>query len=73
MELQLTGLTVVSEKWHNQGAQMDLFLNIYEVSPGIKGYFEYDRALFDGETIKGMVLHFEKLVYSWRDHVDQPG
>ncbi len=71
MELPLKGLSVVSEKWHNHGTQMDLFLNIFEMSTGIRGYFEYDRALFDQETIARISNHYENLITSWHHHAEQ--
>ena len=71
MALTFVDLEAVSEKTHNYGAQMDLFLNLYEISTGIKGYFEYDQALFDGETIERISRHYERLVTSWPDHAEQ--
>ena len=71
MDLQLADLTVVSEKRHNQGAQMDMFLNIFEMSPGIQGYFEYDQALFDQETIEQLTRHYQGLLTSWYNQVEQ--
>ena len=72
MELDLTGLTVTSEKCHNRGAQMDLFLNVFEMAPGIQGYFEYDQALFDKETVERMAAHYRALISSWSEKFDQP-
>ncbi|MHB8790244.1 MAG: non-ribosomal peptide synthetase [Desulfobulbaceae bacterium] len=70
MELQLTGVKVISEKWHNQGAQLDLFLNIFEMSPGIRGYFEYNQDIFEQETITRICGTFQHLVTSWHELAD---
>lgn len=64
MDLQLAGLKVESEKWHNQGAQLDLFLNIFSMAPTIKGYFEYNENLFNHDTIAGLSNHYELLAGS---------
>ena len=71
MDLPLAGLKVVSEKWHNQGAQLDLFLNIFEMSPGIRGYFEYNFDLFTPETVARMSDHYRLLVSSLPDRADE--
>ena len=71
MELPLTGLKVVSEKWHNLGAQLDLFLNIFEMSPGIQGYFEYNQDLFAPATIARMSDHYRLLVRSWHNRTQE--
>jgi len=64
MELQLSGLNVETEKWHNKGAQVDLFLNIFEISPTIQGYFEYNADLFDSRTILRFSNQYKRLVSS---------
>jgi microcystin synthetase protein McyC len=68
MELQLTGLRVISEKWHNQGAQLDLFLNIFEISPGVQGYFEYNIDLFAPDTISRISNQYQRFVGSLHQH-----
>jgi len=62
IELKLSGLKVEAEKWHNQGAQLDLFLNIFEMSPTIQGYFEYNTDLFEPETITRISRHYKRIV-----------
>jgi len=64
MELQLSGVNVETEKWHNKGAQVDLFLNIFEISPTIQGYFEYNADLFDSGTISRFSNQYKRLVSS---------
>ncbi|MCL7489548.1 MAG: amino acid adenylation domain-containing protein [Desulfobulbaceae bacterium] len=66
MELQLTGLSIQSKKWHNQGAQLDLFLNIFEMAPKIRGYLEYNQDLFEPETIARLSDHYQRIIGALR-------
>jgi amino acid adenylation domain-containing protein len=70
MELQFSGLKVETEKWHNQGSQVDLFLNIFEISTNIHGYFEYNADLFDSETIARISNQYKRLVSNLHQKFD---
>ncbi|WP_344525573.1 amino acid adenylation domain-containing protein, partial [Streptomyces rectiviolaceus] len=54
---RLTRLPVRSE-----GARFDLELQAFDTDGGVTGWFEYDRDLFDEETVVRLAGHFRRLV-----------
>jgi len=62
MVLDLHHIKVTPRKVHNQGAQLDLFLNIWSLNGQIEGYFEYNSALFRQETIQRFSNHYENIL-----------
>lgn len=70
MQLTLSGLTIESRKVHNQGAQLDIFLNLFEITPTIQGYFEFNTDLFEGETIARLSGHYSNLLKTFHKQAD---
>lgn len=71
MELMLHDLEVTPLKTHNNGAQLDIFLNIWSMKNEIQGYFEYNTDLFDQPTIERLNNHYRNLLQSILSHSDQ--
>ena len=57
------GLDVQLVPHHNGTSKIDLSAEIWETDGQLKGYFEFDTALFDRATIERMVGHFETLLH----------
>lgn len=72
MKLALTNIEVTPLHIHNQGAQLDMFLNIKELGPEITGYFEYNTDLFKPTTIERLKTHFLNLLCSVPHQVMTP-
>lgn len=72
MELTLNDLQIEPLKIHNQGSQLDLFLNFQELTPTVQGYFEYNDSLFTPATIERLSKHYQNLLSSTIQHPDQP-
>jgi amino acid adenylation domain-containing protein len=60
--VEIPGLTIVPEKIDAGSSMFDLTLYMGESEGGLSGQIEYNTDLFDGETINGMVVHFETLL-----------
>ena len=60
--IEIPGLTIVPEKIDAGSSMFDLTLYLGESEGGLSGQIEYNTDLFDGETINGMVVHFETLL-----------
>jgi len=58
-ELKLADLTLSQIEVGSGTAKFDLSLSLTEGPDGLKGIMEYDRELFDADTIAGMVGHLE--------------
>lgn len=72
MELALNKLQTEPLQIHNQGSQLDLFLNFKEISPTVQGYFEYNSSLFSPDTIERLSKHYQNLLSSTIQHPDKP-
>ncbi len=60
--LELPDLTLTSLDVDTETAKFDLLLSINETEQGLKGVWEYNTDLFDGETITRMGSHFKLLL-----------
>ncbi len=60
--LELSGLTLSRSKVHTDTAKFDLGLNIYEKDSSLAAGFEYNRDIFEPETIRGLIERFELLL-----------
>ena len=56
------GLTIAPIEWENKTAKFDLTLSIVEEEEGLSGNWEYNRDLFDSETIARMNLCWQTLL-----------
>ncbi|MGB3300746.1 MAG: amino acid adenylation domain-containing protein, partial [Phormidesmis sp.] len=70
--LDLPGLTFQRLPQSVITAKLDLSVDLYETAEGIVGGFEYNRDLFDPETIQRMVGHFKRLLTSIVAHPQRP-
>jgi amino acid adenylation domain-containing protein len=61
-ELKLSNLTLSQMEVGSGTAKFDLSLSLTEGPEGLKGIMEYDRELFDAETIVGMVGHLQAVL-----------
>ena len=62
-ELELPELTLSAVSTSNESSKFDLSLFVVENAGGVlTGYAEYSTALYDGDTIKRMLGHFENLL-----------
>ena len=57
MELEFAGVEITTQKIHNQGTQLDLFLNLWEKEEEVHGFIEYNRELFDDSTLTRFAGH----------------
>ncbi|MGD1932186.1 MAG: amino acid adenylation domain-containing protein, partial [Leptolyngbyaceae cyanobacterium] len=60
--ISLPGLTLKPLPQAYATAKLDLSVDLYETPDGIAGGFEYNRDLFEPETIRRMVAHFQTLL-----------
>ena len=60
--ISLPGLTLKPLPQAYATAKLDLSVDLYETPDGIVGGFEYNRDLFEPETIRRMVAHFQTLL-----------
>ena len=58
MELTLRGIEAQRLYRHHGGAQLDLLASFWDYGQSIRGYFEYDSALFDAQTVKRWADNF---------------
>src|SRR6185369_16360694 len=70
--LTLEGLKVRGLKHHVETAKFDLTLSLMQSERGLSGGVQYSTALFERESIKRMVQHFEQLLESIVASVEQP-
>jgi amino acid adenylation domain-containing protein len=61
-ELEMKGLKVSGMGEETGAAKFDLTLILSEGEEGITGCFEYSQDLFEGETIRRMARHYERVV-----------
>ena len=64
MELEFAGVEITAQKIHNQGTQLDLFLNLWEEVGEVCGFIEYNRELFDNSTLTRFVGHYKTLLHA---------
>ncbi|MEL6383134.1 MAG: amino acid adenylation domain-containing protein [Cyanobacteria bacterium J06626_18] len=60
--VSLPGLTLKPLSQSYSTAKLDLSVDLYETPDGIVGGFEYNRDLFEADTIRRMVAHFQILL-----------
>ena len=60
--ISLPGLTLKPLPQAYATAKLDLSVDLYETPDGIVGGFEYNRDLFEPETIRRLVTHFQTLL-----------
>jgi len=68
MPLALDGLEVTSFKAHAGGAQLDVFMTLWETREGFAGHLEYCTDLFDAATVDRWVRGYLTLL----EHVLEP-
>ncbi|MDB9524606.1 condensation domain-containing protein [Oscillatoria sp. CS-180] len=69
--ISLPGLTLKPVPQAYSTAKLDLSVDLYETPDGIVGGFEYNRDLFEVNTIRSMVEHFQTLLASVVDNPHQ--
>lgn len=69
--LELAGLKVSTLPAHSGTAKFDLTLSLTETADGLAGFVEFNRDLFDADTITRMLEHFETLLASIVAHPEQ--
>ena len=60
--LELLNVEVKSEKIHNKGSRLDLFLKLWEHEGGLHGLLEYNTALFEPETVERFTGHYKTIL-----------
>ena len=70
--ISLPGLTLKPVPQTYSTAKLDLSVDLYETPNGIVGGFEYNRDLFEADTIHRMVEHFQTLLAGIADTPHQP-
>ncbi|MBG1269111.1 non-ribosomal peptide synthetase, partial [Nostoc sp. WHI] len=61
-KLEVPGLTLIPLEIANVTAKFDLLLSMAETEDGLTGAWEYNSDLFDADTIKRMIGHFQTLL-----------
>ena len=70
--IALPGLTLKPLPQAYSTAKLDLSVDLYETAEGIVGGFEYNRDLFEADTIRRLVGHFQTLLASIAANPHQP-
>jgi len=70
--ISLPGLTLKPLPQAYSAAKLDLSVDLYETAEGIVGGFEYNRDLFEADTIRRLVGHFQTLLASIAANPYQP-
>src|SRR5262249_12126561 len=60
--MELSGLQVSRLEIDNKTAKFDLTLSIFDKEPELVGWLEYNTDLFDDDTIKRLLGHFQVLL-----------
>nr|QEO74483.1 condensation domain-containing protein [uncultured bacterium] len=60
--LKLPGLTLTDLEVDSGGSKFDLSLSMIETPAGLSGFIEYSRDLFEAQTVRRMLGHFESLL-----------
>ena len=71
-QLEMEGMTGVSQKIDNLQSGMDLTLQLQEYDDDIRGTLTYSTDLFDRETIARMLNHFQILLEAIAANTEQP-
>ncbi|MBN1209743.1 MAG: amino acid adenylation domain-containing protein [Myxococcaceae bacterium] len=61
--LELAGLHVTPLPIVTRAARFDLLISVEETEDGLRGHAEYSTDLFDEETLRGLLTHFEQLLW----------
>ncbi len=69
---ELPGLKLSRLPQQSIAAKLDLSLDMYETADGLVGAFEYNRDLFNSETVQRMATHFVTLLTSIADAPERP-
>lgn len=64
MNLKLDGLEVEPVVYHNQGLQLDMFVNFWQLDKNILGRFEYNPEIFNEETIEKYINDYISILKS---------
>ncbi|MFD2168562.1 amino acid adenylation domain-containing protein [Tumebacillus lipolyticus] len=70
--ISLQGLTVTDIEFERPVSKFDMSLGLTETAEGISGTWTYNTDLFDRQTVKRMIAHFERLLQAMVDQPDQP-
>ena len=70
--LELRGLTLTPLVQENVVARFDLVLSMEERPDGMIGVMEYDSDLFEEDTVKRMIAHFQSLLEGIAANAEQP-
>jgi len=70
-ELKLPGLNLNFLNFDRQAATFDLSVSMQDGKSGVQGKFEYNTDLFNADTIRRMVEHFQILLAGIVEHPEQ--
>jgi len=71
-DLSLPDVTLEVQELHSGTAKFDLTLAMEETEQGLIGTLEYNSDLFEPQTIRRMIGHFQTLLQSIQSNPDQP-
>ena len=71
-EFDVAGLRLEPVDVESSTARFDLELQVFDRPDGLHGWFEYNRDLFDAETIERMSAHLSRLVENLVADADRP-
>ena len=71
LDLSLPELSVAPVQVHAGTAKFDLTLSMTETPDGLSAELEYDQGLFDADTIRRMLAHFQTLLEAIVAHPEQ--
>lgn len=69
--LRIAGATTKEIKIDNGTAKFDLTLSLEDSGPQLTGWMEYNMDLFEAETIRGMLVHYQTLLEAAIQNPDQ--
>ncbi|HEX2968423.1 MAG TPA: amino acid adenylation domain-containing protein [Bacteroidales bacterium] len=72
MTLSLQGIDIQSIEVDKQGAQLDLFLTMWEKEGQLRGYFEYSTKLYRDETAERFAEIFKEITCSMIENPAKP-
>jgi amino acid adenylation domain-containing protein len=70
-DLELSGLVITPIEFDAGTARFDLSVEIYPRHGKLRAYFEYNKSLYDLETVERLQQHFLNLLESVRQNPDQ--
>ena len=62
LKIDLAGVSATPLGQHNGTAKFDLHLELSDTPEGLRGFLEYDRNLFNPDTVERFLGHFEMLL-----------